>query len=121
MALNCQEEELFQELKQYQRYRKSIPAPDSLDILHLLQHLSQMFTKLKIILQIAVTLPITTCSAESSFSAMKILKACIRSTMTDERLTGLAMMYIHKDIPLDVDKIINTFAISVDHNMKFGI
>ena len=52
---------------------------------------------------------------------MKILKSCISSAMTDERLTGLAMMYIHKDIPLDVDKIINTFAISVDHNMKFVI
>ena len=66
MALNCQEEELFQELKLYQRYRKSIPAPDSLDFLHWLQQLLQMFTKFKIILQIAVTLPITTCSAEHS-------------------------------------------------------
>ncbi|KAI6647735.1 52 kDa repressor of the inhibitor of the protein kinase-like [Oopsacas minuta] len=121
MALNCQEEELFQELKLYQSYRKSIPLPDSLDILHLLQHLSPIFTKLKIILQIAVTLPITTCSAERSFSAMKILKSYIRSTMTDDRLTGLALMYIHKDIPLDVVKIINTFAISGDHRMNFVI
>ena len=72
---------------------------------------------MKNILEIAVTLPITTCSAERSFSAMKILKSSIRSTTTDERLTGLALMYIHKNIAIEEEEIVTDFANSSHHHL----
>lgn len=38
------------------------------------------------------------------------LKTWLRSQMTQKRLTGLALMNIHRDIPIDVDKVIERFA-----------
>jgi hypothetical protein len=64
------------------------------------------------LLRIAVTMPLTSCSAERCFSAMKILKSRLRSTMDDERLNGLALMYIHKDKDISVERVINNFALS---------
>lgn len=49
------------------------------------------------LLVLFATLPISTASAERSFSCMKLLKTYIRSTMGQERLSGLAMMQIHRE------------------------
>ena len=115
ITLNCTEDELLQELKLYMILRKS--NTDSLNLLQQLEHLPPLFINLKIILQIAVTLPITTCSAERSFSAMKILKSSTRSTMTDETLIFLALMYIHKDIAIEEEEIVTDFSNSGHHNL----
>ena len=42
---------------------------------------------------------------------MKLLKSYLRmrSTMTDDRLTGLALMYIHPEVEIDVGEIIRRF------------
>jgi hypothetical protein len=48
-------------------------------------------------IKILVTLPISVATAERSFSSLRLLKTWLRATMTEERLTGLALMYIHKD------------------------
>ena len=44
--------------------------------------------------------------------SMKILKNRLRSSMLDERLNGLALMYIHKDIEIDISNVINRFALA---------
>ena len=41
-------------------------------------------------------LPITTATTERSFSALRRLKTYLRSTMKEDRLSGLALMDIHK-------------------------
>jgi len=61
------------------------------------------------LLRIFCTLPVSTCTAERAFSAMKLLKSYLRNTMTDERLTGLALMYIHPDVDIDVGNVIQRF------------
>ena len=43
-----------------------------------------------------LTYPVTTCVAERSFSGMKRLKTPLRSTMSDERLSSLAVLHVHK-------------------------
>ena len=42
---------------------------------------------------------------------MKLLKSylCLRSTMTDDRLTGLVLMYTHLQVEIDVGEIIRRF------------
>ena len=42
---------------------------------------------------------------------MILLKSYLRwrSTMTDDRLTGLALMYIHPEVEIDVGEIIRRF------------
>ena len=59
------------------------------------------------LLQIMATLPVTTCSSERSFSTLRRLKTYLRNTMGSERLNGLAMMNIHRDIELNLDDIID--------------
>ena len=39
-----------------------------------------------------------------SFSALKIINNYLRSTMTDGRLNGLALLFVHPDITLDDSK-----------------
>ena len=46
---------------------------------------------------------------ERSFSALKFMKNYLRSTMTDERLNGLALLIIHSEITLDYDAVIDEF------------
>ena len=45
---------------------------------------------------IALTLPVTTCTSERSFSTMRRVKTWLRSTMGDGRLSALCMMSIHR-------------------------
>ena len=55
------------------------------------------FPNIKSLLQIALTLPVTPCECERSFSQLKLLKTTLRSTMSERRLSGLALMKIHRD------------------------
>ena len=50
-------------------------------------------------------LPVTVCIAERSFSSMKLLKSYLPSTIKQERLSNLALIYIHK-----VEDVIDRFA-----------
>jgi hypothetical protein len=54
----------------------------------------------------------TVASGERSFSKLKLIKNYLRSTMTQERLTGLAILAIEQDIAssLSYDDIISDFA-----------
>jgi hypothetical protein len=56
--------------------------------------------------------PVTVASAERSFSKLKLIKTYLRSSMSQERLNGLATLSIEKDMlaDIDVDVLINDFA-----------
>ena len=43
-------------------------------------------------------------------SAIRRLKTYLQSTMCQNRLNGLAAMYIHKEINLDIDTVLDKFA-----------
>ena len=62
--------------------------------------------------RILLTMPVTVASAERSFSKLKLLKNYLRSTMLQDRLNGLAMCCIEKDIleNIDLDIVLNDFA-----------
>ena len=55
------------------------------------------------------TIPITSCSAEWSFSCLRCLKSYFCSTIGQGRLSALALLDIEKDVMLDIDKIVDTF------------
>ena len=60
-----------------------------------------------------LTYPVSTCTAQRSFSGMKRLQTPLRSTRTDERLSSIASLHVHKhkDV-IDIDGIITEFALS---------
>ena len=58
------------------------------------------------------TVHVTVASAERSFSKLKLLNNYLRSTMTQERLNGLATLCIEKKLldEIDINPIISDFA-----------
>jgi hypothetical protein len=56
--------------------------------------------------------PVTVASAERNFLKLKLIKTYLRSSMSQERLNGLATLSIEKDMlaDIDVDVLINDFA-----------
>ena len=54
------------------------------------------FPNIHILLQLALTLPITSCENERSFSQLKLVKMSRRSTMIADGLSGLAIMKINR-------------------------
>jgi hypothetical protein len=56
-----------------------------------------IFSEINKLLQLLLTVPISSASAERSFSALRRLKSYTRSTMTAARLNHVAVLHIHKD------------------------
>lgn len=72
----------------------------------------QLFPNIHTLLRICATLPITTASGERSFSTLKRLKTYLRSTMSEERLSSLALINVHKEIEIAPEDVINKFSLS---------
>lgn len=74
--------------------------------------LSEIYPNFWTALRIAMTLPVTVAQAERSFSKLKLIKSYLRSTMSQERLTGLAVISINHVIgeQISYDDIIDDFA-----------
>ncbi len=70
-------------------------------------------------LRIALTLPVTVSQAERSFSKLKLIKSYLRSTMSQERLTGLAIISINHSIGEQYDDIIDDFASRKARKVRF--
>ncbi|XP_035842043.1 zinc finger MYM-type protein 1-like [Helianthus annuus] len=62
--------------------------------------------------KVLLTIPVTVASAERSFSKLKLLKTYLRSTMSQERLNGLATISIESEIldTMDYKELIESFA-----------
>ncbi|CAI6377592.1 unnamed protein product [Macrosiphum euphorbiae] len=75
-----------------------------------LPYCEEYFPNIKILLQLFATLPVSTATAERSFSTLRRLKNYMRSTMTESRLNGLFLLNIHKDKDIDIDKVVDQFS-----------
>jgi len=65
------------------------------------------------------TLPVSTATSERSFSAMRRLETYLRLSIGNERMTGLALLSIHKDRQIDREKIMNDFVASSNRRSDF--
>jgi len=70
----------------------------------------ELYPNIHIAVKVLLTMPVTSATAERSFSALKRIKTYLRSTMVEDRLNGLSLMHVHPEIPLNFDQAINTFA-----------
>ena len=64
-----------------------------------------MFTEINKLLCLYLTVPMTSATAERSFSALRRIKDYLRSTMTQKRLNHLIIMHTHKDKTEDINMI----------------
>uniref|UniRef100_UPI00359004C9 zinc finger MYM-type protein 1-like n=1 Tax=Myxine glutinosa TaxID=7769 RepID=UPI00359004C9 len=97
-----------------------ITAFDLLDFVHK-KELTELYPNLWISLRIACTLPVTVESAERSFSKLKLMKTYLRSSMAQDRLTGLAIISINHEVGRQVsyDDVIHDFASRKSRRQRF--
>ncbi|XDV34378.1 hypothetical protein PO909_004542 [Leuciscus waleckii] len=90
------------------------PQTTALELLTFLHEncLQEVYPNLWVALRVALTLPVTVASAERSFSKLKLIKTYLRSTMGQERLSGLAVISINGEVAqkLSYDDLISDFA-----------
>lgn len=83
------------------------------DLLIIKNHfISSSFPEVCTAFLLFITIPVTTASAERSFSKLKLIKTYLRNSMGQERLSGLAILSIEHSMAgcLNFDDVINTFA-----------
>ena len=110
--------------------RKTSPAFSSLnsftnawtlvDIMNTSQLTFGMFSELAKFLKIFLTIPVTTATAERSFSALRRLKTYLRSTMTQEKLNNVMLLHCHKQkTDIDLELIVKEFISANDRRKHF--
>ncbi|XP_024986574.1 zinc finger MYM-type protein 1-like [Cynara cardunculus var. scolymus] len=101
--------DLYSELKvlQVTLPNKSMTAIEILEFVKVVD----CYPNVSVAYRIMLTVPVTVASAEMSFSKLKLLKTYLRSSMSQERLNGLAILCIEKDMfdNIDLDVITDDF------------
>ena len=72
----------------------------------------ESFPNACIAFRILLIIPVTIASAERSFSKLRLIKSYLRSTMSQEKLSGLAILSIENEIlaELECKNLISNFA-----------
>ncbi|VFQ94988.1 unnamed protein product [Cuscuta campestris] len=104
-------EELYMELKLF----NTLQTSEFSNLIDVLKHLRELgyYQNVCIAYKILLTVLVTVASAERSFSKLKLLKSYLRSTMSQERVSGLAVIAIENEIleSIDCKDVINQFAL----------
>ncbi|KAL4090644.1 hypothetical protein QTP88_025438 [Uroleucon formosanum] len=69
-----------------------------------------LYPNINKLLKILTTLPVSTSTPERSFSTLKRVKTYLRNSMTEDRLNGLTMLAIHKDVIVTPDEVLDEMA-----------
>lgn len=73
--------------------------------------LQESLTNFVVTLRIFLTITVSTASCERSFSKLKLIKTYQRSTMSQERLSNLAILSIERDFNVDFNSVVEKFAL----------
>ena len=89
------------------------------DVYKELLPLKEAFPTLLKVLQIALTICVSSASCERSFSALKRIKNYLRSTMNEDRLVNLAILSVEREISqsLSLDDAVDKFC-AIDKNRR---
>ncbi|CAC5419875.1 unnamed protein product [Mytilus coruscus] len=79
-----------------------------------------LYPSVDTILSIMLTMPITSATMERSFSVLRRLKTHVRSSMNNDRLSSLALMHIHRDFSVNIDKVMEKFVSTKTRRADFG-
>ena len=99
------------EVKEWQRYwRSKEPIPSSINLSECISHADEdTFPNIFTLLKIGCTLPVGSCEAERSFSCLRKVKTYLRSTIGQERLSGLTLMNMNHSMEISLERICQMF------------
>lgn len=70
----------------------------------------EIFPSVYTLFQVAITLPVTSATCERSFSIMRIILNWLRLSMDKERFSALGLLFIEKDIEINLEDVIDKYA-----------
>jgi hypothetical protein len=84
------------------------------------QSLTSIIAEFVKVMKIVLTMPVSTCTDERSFSCLRRLKTYLRSTMTQEILNHLAILGYPSDLveSIDLDVLLDEFISKNDIRMN---
>ena len=108
------------EFERWQDFWRQLPPADRniklADALRMCD--SDLYPNLHKLLKIFLTTPVTTCTAERSFSLLRLLKTHHRASMGQVRMNGLALLAVHQDIRLSYDSVVKEYARKYDPRLR---
>ncbi len=102
------------------RVKSGLDRPSTLlDFIVFLEPYKEVFHEMFRLCKIAVVTPVSTVSCERSFSALKLIKTHLRTTMVDDRLSHLGTLSIEskRARALNMDDFVQHFVTS-HHNRR---
>ena len=95
---NISETAMETEIAIAKTYLRKCDGPSLHQAYSLLRQVPECFPTTLQCYQIAMTMGVSSASAERSFSSLRRLKTYLRSTMSQDRLSNLALLYIERDL-----------------------
>jgi len=86
---------------------------DDFDIGALVSEINKkIFPNLYKLLQVALTIPVSSASCERSFSVMRRIKTWLRNSMSNDRFSNLSLLHIERDLANNItsEEVLNIFA-----------
>ena len=112
---------MIQEIKLWRQFwKKKLEKPKRLSatLEHSTQkNIYQMFPNIARILCILPTIPAANASIERANQALRYVRTDFRSAMSEDRFNRLLLLYVHRDIKLDYQKIIGMYAMRYPRRM----
>ena len=83
------------------------------EFLVILSSMQAAFPDLYNLISASVTIPVTSATAEQSFSTLNRVKSYLRSTMAEDRLNNISILSIESELSrnIDYDKVIDKFSL----------
>ncbi|XP_060869648.1 52 kDa repressor of the inhibitor of the protein kinase-like [Metopolophium dirhodum] len=75
---------------------------------------SDLFPCIYFLLKVLAALPVSTATPERTFSTLKRTKTFLRNAIGQNRLNGLALLSVHRNIKVDPEDVLNKFALQKD-------
>lgn len=91
------------------KHFKISSVSDAINFFKQESYLQDLVPEVVKLIKIMLTVPVSSCTAERSFSALRRLKTFLRSTMTQTRLNDVALLNVHKQEEINIEVIANKF------------
>ncbi|KAF0707053.1 52 kDa repressor of the inhibitor of the protein kinase-like [Aphis craccivora] len=113
-------EKVVSEVDLWHRYlnTNNIKPQNALDVLLICNQ--DFYPNIYNLLHILAVLPVTSCESERSFSSLKRIKTYLRNSTSETRLNGLAVLNIHREVPVTEDEVIKVLA-SIKRRLDFSL
>ena len=69
------------------------------------QEVRNLFPAVEQLIRLMLICPVTSCTAERSFSALRRMKTWLRSTMTESRLNSVIICHVNKRLLDDISRL----------------